>query len=117
MNTVTLPWPPAKLNPNARIHWGQKSRIVSGYRGTCCGLVRMAGLKAPERGPVHVTVDYYPPDKRKRDWDNIIASSKALFDGLADALGVDDSRFVMHTCVHKETGGRVVVTISEVASA
>jgi crossover junction endodeoxyribonuclease RusA len=36
---------------------------------------------------------FCPPDKRKRDLDNLLARMKAGLDGLADALGVDDTIF------------------------
>jgi crossover junction endodeoxyribonuclease RusA len=47
----------------------------------------------PEGAPLRVTLKIYPPDKRRRDWDNIVASLKSGLDGIADALGIDDSRF------------------------
>jgi len=40
-----------------------------------------------------VKITFYPPDKRHRDADNMIASMKAGFDGVADALKVDDKLF------------------------
>jgi crossover junction endodeoxyribonuclease RusA len=36
---------------------------------------------------------FVPPDKRHRDADNMLAAMKAGLDGLADVLGVDDSRW------------------------
>jgi hypothetical protein len=35
----------------------------------------------------------YPPDRRERDDDNVKASLKGHRDGIAQALGIDDSRF------------------------
>jgi len=42
---------------------------------------------------IPITVRIYPPDNRHRDADNAFASCKAMLDGLADAMGVNDRRF------------------------
>lgn len=111
-NSVALPWPPKGLSPNSRGHWAQRARVVKAYRQTCRILAMAAKLRAPAEGEVFLRVDYFPPDRRARDWDNIIASSKAMFDGLADAMGVNDKRFVVLTHVHHDApvkSGRVDV--------
>ncbi len=64
-------------------------------------------------GDVHLWVDFYPPDKRARDQDNMLAAFKAGFDGLADALKVNDKRFRLHPYVKDEIGGMVRVTITD----
>jgi crossover junction endodeoxyribonuclease RusA len=67
----------------------------------------------PEGAPLRVTLRVYPPDKRRRDWDNIIASLKSGLDGIADALGIDDSRFRLSIEMLPEVmkGGRVDVVV------
>lgn len=59
-------------------------------------------------------MDFYPPDKRRRDDDGLLSSMKAARDGIADALGIDDHRFVSHPYVKEEVrkGGAVVVRIT-----
>jgi len=117
MTTVTLPWPPRELSPNARTHWRAKAPISKRYKATCCALARQDGMVAPsvpENAPKRcysLFLDFYPPDRRARDDDNIIASFKAGRDGLAQALGVDDKRFVCHPRVMEQTGGFVKVRI------
>ena len=59
-----------------------------------------------------IELAFYPPDRRRRDKDNLVACMKAAIDGLADALGVDDSRFTYVYAYPEEIGGRVVVTVS-----
>ncbi len=112
MNKITLPWPPKQLSPNARVHWSVKAKHAKAYRMTCFALCIEAGITAPEFGDIHVFVDYYPPDKRARDQDNMISASKALFDGMADALGVNDKRFRLHPYVKDEIGGFVKICIT-----
>lgn len=112
---ITLPWPSPKLSPNARLHWSKKAKAVKAYRQECMVLARNAGLKTDWDGPIHLWVTFYPPDRRRRDADNVYASIKALLDGLADALRVNDHRFRYRPFLHDEVrpGGEVVVTITE----
>jgi crossover junction endodeoxyribonuclease RusA len=42
----------------------------------------------------------------------MIASFKSGRDGIADALGIDDSRFITRPWVHTETGGYIKVSIT-----
>ena len=42
---------------------------------------------------ISIAYTFCPPDKRKRDLSNFVASMKGAEDGIADALGVDDSHF------------------------
>lgn len=96
---ITLPFPDARLSPNARVHYHAKARVTKAAREAAKVLAwathGVRDLRAAYAGtqPILVTVTVYPPDKRDRDQDNIIASLKASFDGLADALAVNDSRF------------------------
>lgn len=100
---ISLPWPDKRLSPNARLHWKAKVGPRQDARRRAGWLtVAAAGywtvkdaLKASE-GPIPVRITFYPPDKRHRDDDNMIASFKAWRDGVADALGVDDRRFRPH---------------------
>lgn len=90
---VRLPWPPSSLSPNARGHWSVKARAAKKYRGDCRILCQAHGARALPVDALHVEVTFYPPDRRRRDSDNLMASCKACFDGVADATGVDDSRW------------------------
>ena len=125
-NEVTLPWPPKGLSPNARLHWAAKAKQAKAYRMACFALCIEAGLKAPEPknevleilglkagvGRLHLWIDFYPPDRRHRDDDNMIAAFKSGRDGIADALGIDDKRFVCHPYVQDQVGGYVKVRIT-----
>lgn len=87
---VKLIWPPSTLNPNARVHWSRRSRDTKSYRTYAKAQSR--GLTAPE-GPILFAMTFYPPNRRRRDDDGMVASMKAARDGIADALGIDDNRF------------------------
>jgi crossover junction endodeoxyribonuclease RusA len=66
-------------------------------------------------GRLHLTIELYPPDRRKRDLDN---HCKAIQDGLAHA-GVfeDDSQIDQLTVIRREVEGKpghAMLTITEV---
>lgn len=112
---VTLPWPPKELSPNARVHWAKKAKAVKSARDY--GFIQAKGSKItiPNVEKLHVWWAFYPPDKRKRDDDNLLASCKAFRDGIADALGVNDHKFISHIELKDEVvrGGVVVVKITD----
>lgn len=109
---IELPWPPKELSPNARVHWSKKSKAAKVYRTACKVITRLSGVVAPE-GEVHLSITFCPPDRRKRDDDNCLAAFKAGRDGVADALGIDDNRFVTTLRMGEPVkGGAVLVRIS-----
>lgn len=91
---ITLPWPPRELSPNARhAHWAQLARAKRSYRAACAMQARVQGASRMLADRLAVHLRFIPPDRRARDLDNCIAAMKAGLDGLADVLGVDDSRW------------------------
>ena len=77
-----LPFPPS-VNRYYR-HVGYRtllSREGRQYREAVCAL--LAGrVGQPLSGPLEVQLDLYPPDRRRRDWDNV---HKATWDSLQHA--------------------------------
>lgn len=92
--TVSLPWPPSILSPNNRSHWHKKSVARKKYREDC-GWIGKTVRPVFDDGEIPICIRFFPPDRRKRDMDNMLASLKSGLDGLSDAWGVDDSRFVL----------------------
>lgn len=86
---IRFPWPPKELSPNAR----KDRRAISGlrkrYRTACAWEARLKGAMAEDQSVLAIT--FCPPDKRRRDLDNMLASFKAGIDGITDATGVDDA--------------------------
>ncbi|MDE2022045.1 MAG: endodeoxyribonuclease RusA [Patescibacteria group bacterium] len=113
MTEFTLPWPPAGLSPNARVHYHKLAALKKKYRRDCAVLVMEQGAKWMAPGAKDVSLTFYPPTKRWPDWDNCIAAFKAGMDGISDAIGVDDSLFRIRFEVKREKGGCVVVRISD----
>jgi crossover junction endodeoxyribonuclease RusA len=111
---VTLPWPPRELSPNGRHHWATKARATKKYRAACGWQAIADGVKPNHRhsGPISVHMVFVPPTRRIRDEGNLVAWMKAGLDGLADALGIDDSEFrLTHELDRVNLGGMVKVSI------
>lgn len=93
---LLLPWPPSALSPNARpTHWASLARAKKSYRHACAWTARSQGASLLLANRLAVHLRFVPPDRRGRDLDNCIASMKAGLDGLADVIGVDDSRWTL----------------------
>ena len=113
MIAFTLPWPPRELSPNTRhAHWSQLARAKKRYRSACALHAQVQGARRMEVKRLQVHLRFVPPDRRARDLDNCIASMKAGLDGLADVLGVDDSRWRLSAELAPAPGGMVVVEVT-----
>ena len=116
MKPFQFPWPPKELNPNARVHWSKRSKAAKAYRLQCYMIARSHIAKYGGVGlgseDLHLWLDFFPPDRRRRDDDNMIASFKNGRDGLAEALGLDDYRFRTHPFVKDEIGGYIEARIT-----
>src|SRR3546814_8356767 len=112
-NSVRLTWPDRASHPNSRGHWSKRAKANKAMRKAAYYLTLGANVKAPENGDIRVVLTFYPPDRRQRDRDNLLSNCKAYLDGIADALGVNDSRFVPSIHMADETGGYVVAEITQ----
>lgn len=115
LGQVILPFPPVELSPNWRGHWSAHSSAAREYRRMCWALALEAKLRVPdyagEGSPIHVRLDFFPPNRARRDDDNVPASFKAGRDGVADALRCDDARFRTRTVMHDEPRSCVVFSL------
>lgn len=112
-----LPWPSKDLSPNARLHWAQKAKAVRQARSDAYLVSK--GHCRPLAGRILFVLEFFPPDRRRYDDDGLLARMKSARDGIADALGVDDRRFVTQFSVSDTVvkGGKVSVTIQELGLA
>lgn len=116
----SLPYPDAKLSPNRTkgAHWAVVSKARKQARVEAAVLTKQSVAFTPVSGlrPIPIKVTFHPPDKRKRDRDNMISAFKSYADGIADAIGVDDADWEpTYTTGDVIKGGCVVVTIPEAA--
>lgn len=116
MRELVLPWPSKDLSPNARTHWAKRAKAAKAQREQARLLAIAAGWRgaALPDGRLHLWIDFYPPTKRLPDDDNMLARIKPARDGIADALGIDDKRFVSHPLVRDAPvkGGAVVIRLT-----
>lgn len=111
---IELPFPPSSLSGHAKGHWRSKAAITAKHREWA----RLATLEAlggtPDEiglGDIRMLVTFYPPDRRG-DRVNFPNRMKPYFDGIADALNVNDSRFVpAYYFAEPVRGGKVVVVL------
>lgn len=122
---VTLPWPHKDLWQNTGAHWAAKGRATAKARrdafyaakaATCFRAVRDAKCTG-----YALSFDFCPPNRRRRDIANAQAAMKAAIDGIADALGVDDSTFRIEWPTEWGTvaddGGSVMVVIRPIRTS
>lgn len=108
MISITLPFPPAELNPNRKNgrHWAATNDIKASYLRDCRVLTLQAmGKWVPPAGTLALEITFVQPDKRRRDRDNLLAAMKSGLDGISQALGVDDQYFDPVT-IRREFGAK-----------
>ena len=109
----TLPWPPARLSPNARPHWAALAKEKKAYRHACALTAMSQGATKINVDKLHLTITFYAPTRRAYDLDNALARIKSGLDGLADVLDVDDSKWSLTIAKGDGIGGMVKVVINE----
>lgn len=113
---IRLPWPPAKTSANASRQGDYlgKARAAKSYRTTCAWECKAQCVRPIEaEGDISVLITYYPPTRHRVDWDNLANRAKQGWDAVAEAIGVDDSRWWPVTSQKGEPvkGGAVLVHI------
>jgi crossover junction endodeoxyribonuclease RusA len=116
LKELVLPWPSKDLSPNARTHWAKKAKAAKQARylaGVLAMGAQWQSWPIPD-GRLNLWIDFYPPTRRLPDDDNMLARFKPYRDGIADALGIDDKRFVSHPQLMEEPrkGGEVRIRIT-----
>ena len=108
---LELPFPPAALSGHNKGHWHSKSGIVAKHRTWAKLATLAAGGGVPSEGDIRISFTFYPPDKRG-DRLNFANRIKPYADGIADALGINDARFLPSYHFAEPTKpAKVVVTI------
>lgn len=113
--TVTLPLPHKHLSPNARVHHMAKHRVKS----TARLLAKLEAINSMNRMDIAthgenvwkwetavVRCMFYFRDTRRRDADNLLASMKTYFDGIADSGLIGDDSGLVHLPVFTAKDGK-----------
>ncbi len=110
---IELPFPPSSLSGHNKGHWRDKAGIVSKHREWAKNATLASHPLVPPSGDIRVSVTFYPPDNRG-DRVNFPNRMKPYFDGIADALEVNDKRFLPSYHFGEPTKvGKVVIVIGE----
>lgn len=91
-----------------------KAKAARAYRTQCMWIAKSGEIVAPSTGEIMLAIEFFPPDRRRRDLDGMFANMKAGIDGIADAMEVDDYRFAF--TIHRRSqskNGAVFVTVQE----
>ena len=115
---IELPWPDKTLSPNARTHHQIKAKVTKRARVEGSLLAHGYRDTLTDKDIIETIRTFYPPDRRKRDLDNMGAMCKAYQDGIFDALGVNDSNVKQSSNLigKSEQGGRVVMEIEVIGT-
>jgi crossover junction endodeoxyribonuclease RusA len=90
---IILPFPSSRLSGHNTGHYHAKAGVVAQHREWARNEALKANLTAPAKGDITVSVRFIPPDNRG-DRINFPNRMKPYFDGIADALKVNDKRFI-----------------------
>lgn len=113
MTTITLPWPPS-VNHYWRMWRGRMlvSREGRAYREDVRVLLAGGGFrKPPPGGRIALCMDAFPPDRRRRDLDNLL---KGVLDAFEHAgVYADDSQIDLLVTRRRAfvSGGKLSVCI------
>ena len=120
--TLELSFPPSELmqNRSAGKHWAfsHPAKVTmkqEAYLATRQAITE-SGFELNPDARYRIEMMFHPADKRRRDVSNLHAAMKAALDGIAEAMGIDDSHFRPHQQDMGEVRYRpcVIVTVAEV---
>ena len=119
MITIELPWPEQVLWPNRShgAHWSASAKAIASAREAAHIMTRMqmppGHAQRIDYCRAELRVTFCAPTARRYDISNSLTALKGNFDGIADALGIDDYFFSPITLCrgHVFKGGRVIVEI------
>lgn len=110
---IELPFPPASLSGHNDGNRWSKAPIVAKHRLWAKNATQavLGSLGIPRDGDIRVAVTFYPPHNRG-DRVNYPVRMKPYWDGIADALKVNDRRFLpAFHFAEPVKNPRVVITI------
>jgi len=91
--TLQLPYPDGALSPNAsKRHWRYKQPAKQAARTEAYYQAFPFRNSFSGADTLQMTLTIYPPDKKRRDLDNVFASMKSAIDGVCQGLEIDDSQ-------------------------
>lgn len=116
-----LSFPPSDLSGHNKGHWRKNTKLVATLRHEAFHCARAAkmvsGYQVPATGDIGIIFTFYPPNNRgdRLNYPNRI---KCQVDGIAEALGINDKRFLpAYAFADPVKPGRVEVEILSTESS
>lgn len=115
--TIEMPAGMKLLSLNDRLHWRERNRRSQEIKKAAWALA--VQVKIPPLARIAVIGEYQPPDRRKRDEDNLTISIKSAIDGIkaAGVVADDSSGYVRYDGCRigeRYPKGRLIITVTEV---
>ena len=112
---IVLDFPPSILagHANGNSHW-QKSSATKKWRAHAKDRTDQVSMPPLADGDIKLHISFFPPDNRG-DRVNYPNRLKPLIDGIADALGVNDKRFLpaYYFCPIDRENPRIEVRVAQ----
>jgi crossover junction endodeoxyribonuclease RusA len=118
MITIHLDFPSRRLSPNSRGSWQSKLKDKEAAREAGFWRAKEAGEPGDLSGPLCAWITFSPPDRKRRDLDNLLASLKGQIDGISRAVEIDDSQIkrVVLEWGEPVKGGAVTIRLDRLES-
>lgn len=108
---IILPFPSSELSGHQSGLWRKKARVVATHRSWAFHATRAARVTVNEAGDIAIKFRFVPPNNRG-DRTNFPNRLKPYIDGIAEALGINDKRFLpSYEFAAPEAPGRVEVVL------
>lgn len=90
---VELPFPSSALSGHQGGRWREKARVIATHRSWAFHATKAAKIQVPAEGDIPIKFRFVPPNRRG-DRTNYPNRLKPYIDGIAEALGINDRRFL-----------------------
>lgn len=103
---------PVRVLTNTREHWAKKAKRIADERGWTRWATRAATNRCSMEPPYRVSVTrVYPNRGKAMDAQNLPDALKAVIDGIADELGIDDGDERIEWVWGQEVGDEYAVRV------
>jgi crossover junction endodeoxyribonuclease RusA len=116
--TIRLPWPDTSLMANRKNgkHWrsSHEAKVRARESAFFAAKEALGRNTLSPAGQVRVSITWVAPNKVRRDLDGLLSAEKPRLDGIAAALGIDDSQFkplILDSALDSDRKGFVLVEI------
>lgn len=114
---LILPYPDRTLNPNVVKHFYEKAKVKANARSIGYNLAKEHSNEFAAGVRLKIDLTAHRKDLRKYDLDNVLASCKAILDGVFSGLQCDDNqidKIVVRRGEIDKINPRIILLITEI---